>query len=427
MLRGPVDVGRAVLALLGLAIVSACAGAPSGTGDLAPVASSPASRCRTGAASDSPLVTEWSASEKAHLEGLAASQAVAVVFSGCELRVVDACKPTGKYAWRRTTLSTDTIEIGSGDELWAKLPLGAVRLEGELARSGRLAVRTTVAGQLGLGGYDPDSLAKQDACREVTHVVSAISVGAFGLLSGGAMTARGGGGVVGIGAGAGTRREEEVVRRAGDPAACGAAREDAPNPACAAPIQIFLQSVAGRGRVAGPTTSPETPAVVVTFPAPDNPKEHWTLHDAGGALLCELPCTRPITTGSGTYLERSAGNGYELARIDLPARLPHAPHSHAIASYRAERGHPFLSSLTFYGLGLPAAVGGTLLLGLAAGGTFKDDSPNGHDRTGFVVGASMMYLGVAGATLGWWLWSHPAGFETRAAVRVGPTGISGSF
>ncbi len=136
---------RLAHAALGLAAMPALGCAAVGAGELAPRAAR-LDACRAGAEGDSPLVTEWPASEKAHLEGLAAAQAVAVVFSGCDLRVVDGCKPSGRYAWRRTTLSTDTIEIGSGDELWSKLPLGAVRLEGELARTGRLAVRTTVAG-----------------------------------------------------------------------------------------------------------------------------------------------------------------------------------------------------------------------------------------------------------------------------------------
>lgn len=426
MCNGLVGLGRAAVALAAASFVG-CAGATGGPRELAPGASSSGRGCRTGAASDSPLVTEWPAPEKAHLEALATSQAVAVAFSGCELRVIDGCKPSGRYAWRRTTLATDTIEMVTGDELWAKLPLGAVRLEGELARTGRLAVRTTVAGQLALGGYDPASVAAQDSCRDVTHVVASISVGAFGLVSGGAVTARGGGGVMGIGAGAGARRDEEIVRRAGEPGSCGAARDDGPNPACGAPIQLFLLPVRGPDVAASAARTHDAPAVVVTFPAPEDRREHWTLHDVSGALLCELPCTRPIAPGSGTYLERSAAGGHDLARVELPARLPHAAHSHAMASYRAERGQPFWSALAFYGVGLPAAVGGSILLGLAAGGTFKDDEPGGRDRTGFAVTASAMYLGVAGATLGWWLWSHPAGFETRAAVRVGPTGVSGSF
>ena len=432
-MRWRVDVaGVSLLVVLG---AGGCAGStPGSSTNLSPTMTAPASRCRTSAASDSPLVTEWSASEKAHLEGLSANQAVAVVFSGCELRVVDGCRPSGKYGWRRTTLSTDTIEIGSGDDLWTKLPLGAVRLEGELARSGRLAIRTTVAGQMSLTGFDPESVVRQDACSEVTHVVTAISVGAFGLLSGGAMSARGGGGVVGIGAGAGTRREEEIVRRAGDPGSCSSTREDSPHAQCAAPIQIFLQPVAGRVRGAMASAEPASrvPSIVVTFPAPENTKEHWSLRDASGGVACELPCTRPIAPGSGYYLERSPGNGFDLARVEIPARLPHPPESHVTASYRAERGHPFLSSLTFYGVGVPAAIGGTIVLGLAAAGTGKDDRADGtgHDRTGFLVGAGVFYLAIAGASLGWWMYSHPAGFETsgaRTGVRVTPTGFSGSF
>ena len=114
----------------------------------APVDAEGAARCRIAAKQERPLVTEWAGSEKADLESrLSSGQVVAVRYTGCELQIVEACRVSGKYAFRRTTLSTDTVEISDADDLYAKLPLGAVGLEGELAWSGRLAVRTTVAGE----------------------------------------------------------------------------------------------------------------------------------------------------------------------------------------------------------------------------------------------------------------------------------------
>jgi hypothetical protein len=72
---------------------------------------------------------------------------------------------------------------GLWDDLYAKLPIGAAALEGELARSGRLAVRSTVAGQLIAKPIDATELTNT-GCHQATHYVSAISVGAFQLLSG---------------------------------------------------------------------------------------------------------------------------------------------------------------------------------------------------------------------------------------------------
>ena len=51
-----------------------------------------AAGCRLGASQSSVLVTEWPAAEKANLEGqIAQGGAVAVEFSGCELRLLPEC------------------------------------------------------------------------------------------------------------------------------------------------------------------------------------------------------------------------------------------------------------------------------------------------------------------------------------------------
>ena len=133
--------------------VLACTGVACGqrvTGPLARAPEMPATqaRCKVAASRENPLVTEWLASEKANLEALLRQGAVVVAYSGCSLKLLPQCRVRGAYQWRRTTTSTDTLEIRDADELYAKLPLGAVSLEGELQRSGRLAVQTTVSGQL---------------------------------------------------------------------------------------------------------------------------------------------------------------------------------------------------------------------------------------------------------------------------------------
>src|SRR5262249_12510979 len=115
-------------------------------------------KCRVAAAHENPLVTEWPASEKANLEARLREGAVLGAYSGCTMRLLPQCRATGKYLWRRTTSASDTVEIRDADELYAKLPLGAASLEGELKRSGRLAVQTTVAGQMQLADFDANSL-----------------------------------------------------------------------------------------------------------------------------------------------------------------------------------------------------------------------------------------------------------------------------
>jgi hypothetical protein len=381
---------------------------------VAPTDPTPLAKCKVAASATSPLVTEWPASQKAYLEGLTSRQAVAVAYSGCELRIVDACRLPGKYTWHRTTPATDTLEITNADDLWAKLPIGAAGLEGELARNGRLAVRTTISGQLELEGLDAKTAASDASCAGVTHVVSAVSVGSFRLLSGAGASAQGGAKAFGAGVGGTTSREETVLREAGDPTSCGDQGDSAPRN-CASPIQLFLQSVQGPGPTQAPAAAGATPAtsplaVEVSFPALDD--RHWALHDSNGTILCDVPCTKAVPPGSGWYLESTSKSGGSTDHLDIPARLPYSPGSHAVADYRAERGAPFLSALTFWGLGVPAAIGGVVAASFGA----ADLAGGDHDGFGgFLIGTGVLYLAVAGVTAWWYFWSHPANFDTHAA------------
>jgi hypothetical protein len=133
---------RAAALVLAAGALSSCIWGTGAKGarQILPVATSESGKCRVAASQTSPLVTEWPASEKANLEVLSHNGAVAVAYSGCSLRVLPQCRVRGSYQWMRTTPSTDSLEIKDADELFAKLPLGAASLEGELKRSGRLAV-----------------------------------------------------------------------------------------------------------------------------------------------------------------------------------------------------------------------------------------------------------------------------------------------
>src|SRR4051794_1217901 len=170
---------RGLTALAGFIVANVSCGSP---GIVAPLAKAPdmpgdQTRCRLAANQENPLVTEWPASEKANLEARLREGSVVVSYSGCALRMLPRCHVRGNYQWRRTTMSTDVIEIRNADELFAKLPIGAVSLEGELQRSGRLAVQTSVAGQMQLAGFDPAGVSKGSECEGATHVVEALSVG----------------------------------------------------------------------------------------------------------------------------------------------------------------------------------------------------------------------------------------------------------
>ncbi|HTQ42911.1 MAG TPA: hypothetical protein VMI75_09180, partial [Polyangiaceae bacterium] len=116
--------------------------------------------------------------------------------------------------------------------------------------------------------------------------------------------------------------------------------------------------------------------------------------------------------GSGWYIESTTKNGGSTDRLDIPARLPYSPGAHAVADYRAERGLPFLSTLTFWGLGVPAAIGGVVATSF---GIADSTSGNGDQLSGFLIGTGIFYLAIAGASAWWYFWSHSASFDTHAA------------
>jgi hypothetical protein len=301
---------------------TACGGGllgESGGGALeakAPEAATGQAKCKVAASSENPLVTEWPASEKTNLEARLREGAVVVSFAGCEMKLLPQCRARGAYGWRRTTTTTDVVEIQSADELYAKLPLGAVALEGELERRGRLAVQTTVAGQLELGGWDKQ-VPPDPSCAGASHVVGALSIGAFKLRAGGSVSAKGGVGVAGVGTtGAGSQSSESVLRAAGSPDACKESTDQAPHGECRSPIQVFLwplpKELADRG-------APGTVKVSFFSGSP----EHQYDVTIADRKLCATPCARWVDPAVPfTFLHEKAW--YERnERIELPDLRQH--------------------------------------------------------------------------------------------------------
>jgi len=276
--------------LVGSLGLVACGGSLLGGGGepltaKAPEAPGGQAKCKVAASAENPLVTEWPASEKANLEARLREGGVVVSYAGCEMKLLPQCRVRGNYGWRRTTTTTDVVEIHSADELYAKLPLGAVALEGELERSGRLAVQTTIAGQLELRGWDKQ-VSEDPACTGASHVVGALSVGAFKLRAGGSVAAKGGVGITGVGTtGGGTQSSESVLREAGTPDACKSSTDEAAHAECRSPIQVFLwplpKELADRGAPG---------SVKVNFLS-GNPETQYDVA-INDRKLCSTPCAR---------------------------------------------------------------------------------------------------------------------------------------
>ena len=347
---------RARLAVVMSAAVISC----GGPGLVAPIAHAPETpgdqaRCKLAANQENPLVTEWPATEKANLEARLRQGSVVVSYTGCTLRMLPRCRVRGDYVWRRTTTATDVIEIRNADELYAKMPLGAVSLEGELSRSGRLAVQTTAAGQLQLSNFEPSSVPKAPECEGATHVVGALSVGAFKLRSGGAAHAGGRATVAAIGSARGASDSEEtIVREAGAANRCELSTEAAPHAECASPLQMFLQPLPANITDRGPTGT-----VKVKF-LPVRPDQEWEVM-IGDKPLCKTPCERWVDPAIPYTLKYDPGFFQRNQYLDVPDLTLHQQYERMQVRAEPRDMNKWVAGVLITSLGGMAAVTGTAL------------------------------------------------------------------
>jgi hypothetical protein len=360
-------------------------------------------RCRLAANQETPLVTEWPASEKANLEARLAEGAVVVSYSGCSLKLLPACRARGSYTWRRTTTATDQIEIHDADELYAKLPLGAVSLEGELKQSGRLAVQTTVSGQMQLAEFDPNQLLRESGCQGATHVLAALSVGAFKLRSGGETSGHGGIDVAGIGSGHGSsERGESVLREAGNPARCEEAGKDAPDPACASPIQLFLRQLPSNVVDRGPVGT-----VKVRF-WPVRTDEAWEVV-VGDRKICATPCEKWLDPGMPYALKFDPGFWQRNQYVELPDLRKYAALERFEVRVIPRHTGEFALGIVTTSLGGLAAATGTVLTAAGCGGK----------RELCTAGLITLPIGLAVTAPGIWMILDSAG-----EIKVNPSGAA---
>jgi hypothetical protein len=399
--------GGALAALLAMAGSPGCArgGVPSQESSLSPsTPSSEGTRCQLSANQDNPLVTEWPASEKANLEVRLAEGAVVVAYSGCSLRLLPACRAVGKYGWRRTTAATDVIEIHNADELYAKLPLGAVSLEGELEQRGRLAVQTTVSGQMQLAGFDATSLAKNEACQGATHVLSALSVGAFKLRAGGARSGQGKVDVQGIGTASGSSaHDESVLREAGMPERCDSSSAEAPDQACASPIQLFLQPLPSSIVDRGPSGT-----VKVRF-WPVDPSQEWNVV-VGDRQICKTPCERWVDPAMPYSLKYDPGTWKRNEFVELPDLRKYAHLERIDVQVIPRAMGEFAVGVVATSLGGAAAATGVVLTSAGCG------------KGGPMCTAGLINLPIGAAVAGGGIWMI---VDSSGQINVTPSGQAG--
>lgn len=267
-------------------VLSACAT----TGEHAKPPSLPDryAKCSVQKSQSRPLIVEWPSTDRATLESISKRGLVAVRYTGCEMEVLTRCKVKGSYAYTPVTLQSERITIHDADELYANIPVGAAKLEGELEKSGQLNVDTSI-----VGTYDSSESVTRDElegdCGRATHVLTSLTVGAFEFYSGAATTAGGGVNALGVGAGAKTRSEQTLLSRSGTGEACKTAKFDDARPpeGCGALLRVEATPI-------GAAKAKATPPIVVDEPPPEETQPPTTDLEPGSVPETPPPSEEPV-------------------------------------------------------------------------------------------------------------------------------------
>jgi hypothetical protein len=199
-------------------------------------------RCSVVASQDAPFVVEWEGSDRAQLESAIQEGIAAVRYGGCQLEVVQGCSAPAAYEYAALTPKKESVEIIDADELYARFPRGAVRLEADLARAGSLSVDMMLVGRLEAPSIRVEREQLQGpSCNQATHVVTGLTVGAFRLHTGAKEDIAVDLSLPGeAGAGVSRASAREELGSDGDVAACEAAssHDTLPPAGCGALIRI---------------------------------------------------------------------------------------------------------------------------------------------------------------------------------------------
>jgi formylglycine-generating enzyme required for sulfatase activity len=171
------------------------------------------------------------------------------------------------------------------------MPVGAAKLESTLKTKGQLEVVTTLVGRYEAPGESWSDADLTGDCEGATHMIAALSVGAFTFSAGGAAEVGGGASVGPAGAGAKSAAAKELLQKDGETASCGGAKasDREPPQGCGGPFQIEVVPLR-----ATRAATPPPPIAAPAEPAPTRPAATLAVQPPP-----TTPPTRPPTEASG--------------------------------------------------------------------------------------------------------------------------------
>jgi hypothetical protein len=215
-----------------------------------------------------PMLVEWPASEKAALQSDAKEGILIVRYDGCRLRRLSGCSLKGNYKFVETTRAREGFTVRDKNELFAKLPLGAVHLESELQHGNQLTLSYVAVGTLRSTVEHISSDMLEGNCEGATHFLHEMVVGAYTLTAESASSAKTQVGIGPAGAGGSSVSEQRVIRSGGNAHACWLDSTPADDPQCQAVIQLVLDPIT---YVPPDGTSTQSAAVATSVQPPTGP------------------------------------------------------------------------------------------------------------------------------------------------------------
>lgn len=276
-------------------------------------ARTPEEKCREAAEQREILTLGWDTAMAARFETRAKEGVVAVVYTGCALEVLDACKGTfGTYDTNapKGILPTDYARpLKDGSSAWDWLPLGMDQAKIEVG-NGDAATLTykLLSGNTATGNRPAKiPLSKIAGCEKVTHFVTGISRGAAAIeLTKGT--------------------EKRVGPQVGSLAACGATGTDGGS--CKEPVRLFLTAVPATDRADESAAEALLKSADAKQKAEDGkgcladldaraaiaPEDQFTRNVRAGCLMFAGECEKGIALY--TAVRRDAGDGEVSAAKD---------------------------------------------------------------------------------------------------------------
>lgn len=198
-----------------------------------------------------PFVVEWDATDVSTFQARTATDVVFVRYEGCDLEIVEGCTvddEKGHFGSYRpvewTSGSLESLAIEDEGDLYAKLPLGAASLGARVRGGEKFRMEYYVSGtrRATRSSFARRDLASVAACRQATHFVYGINLGAFALGASTEVMATAGVSAFGFGAGGSRSRATKADKRGGDLTTCkGVSAKELDT--CKVPIRLTLREI----------------------------------------------------------------------------------------------------------------------------------------------------------------------------------------